>query len=168
METPMVKAIDIAKFFLSKDKEHVVFDKVIVEKNNRRFYAGNARLNKYLHLAQNLYIAKYRKRLFSDSLYAYDNGAVVPEVQEKYAILRSRDEQVELPENIQIFLNKIYNFLKNASLEELIELSHEDSEWSSKHKYYDKVSQKMNSISHYEEYKEQYADALLVLEQMQG
>lgn len=162
----MIKAIDIAKYFLSKDKEHAVFDKTIIEKNNRRFYAGNARLNKYLHLAQNLYIAKTGHLLFEDPLYAYDNGAVVPEVQENYAILRSRDEKIDIPLDIKQFLDKVYAFLKNATLDELIDLSHEDDEWLQKHSFYDKKSQKMESLSHYEDYKEQYADALLVMERM--
>lgn len=164
----MVKAIDVAKYFLSKDKEQKVFNKNIIEKNNRRFYVGNARLNKYLHLSQNLYIAKSGQLLFKESLYAYDNGAVVPEVQENYAILRSRDESVNLPDDIREFLDKVYCFLQNAALDELIELSHEDNEWLSKHAFYEKKSQKMDSLNHYEEYKEQYADALLVMEQMKA
>ena len=69
---------------------------------------------------------------------------------------------VELPSDIKEFLDNVYSFLKNATLDELIELSHEDEEWIKNHSFYDKKSQKMDSLSHYEEYKEQYGDALLV------
>lgn len=162
----MVTAVQVAKYFLAKDKESIVFDKSLVEKNSRKFYAGNARLNKYLHLAQNLYIAKTGQCLFDDSLYAYDNGAVALEVQENYAILRSRTESVELPDHISEFLDKVYAFLQNASLDELIDLSHEDVEWKAKQGYFDKASQKMDSLSRVDKYKEQYADALAVMENM--
>ena len=36
---------------------------------------------------------------------------------------------VSLPENITIFLDKIYKSLENASYEELIEITHEDTAW---------------------------------------
>ena len=54
----MHKNTDIAKFFLSLDKDHTIFTKDLVDRNDRTFYEGNARLNKYMHLAQNIYIAK--------------------------------------------------------------------------------------------------------------
>lgn len=47
----MLKAADIAKYFLSKDKNRVLFNNNIVENNNRKSYEGNIRLNKYLFLA---------------------------------------------------------------------------------------------------------------------
>ena len=49
---------------------------------------------------------------------------------------------------------------------ELIELSHEDSEWIDKHNYYQKNDQKMDSMARKEEYAKQYADMVKVLERM--
>ena len=63
----MVKADDVAKYFLSKDKDRVLFNNNIVEKNNRKSYEGNIRLNKYLFLSQVVYMAKYGKKLFNDN-----------------------------------------------------------------------------------------------------
>ena len=156
----------IARYFLSKDKNHNLFNKVLISKNGRKFYEGNARLNKYLHLSQNVYIAMTGNALIDSSFYAYDNGAVLPEIQENYSILISSnycDEFDEISSDIKSFLNKMYIALKNATLDELIELSHEDIEWKSKKSFYDKQSQKMDSLKNKEIYKEQYQDFIDVL-----
>lgn len=163
----MIRARDVAKYFLIKDKDHRLFSKNLVEKNGRKFYEGNARLNKYLHMAQNLYIAKTGEKLFEDDLYAYDNGAVVTDVQENFAILLSRESEPQLEESIRDFLDRVYVILQNATLDELIELSHEDSEWISKHAFYSKKEQKMDSLARIDEYKEQYGDVLKVMERLE-
>lgn len=156
----------IANYLLSKDTSKSLFNKNLVRKNGRSFYEGNARLNKYLHLAQNIYIAKTGEKLFSEDLYAYDNGAVAPSVQTNYSILLSRNEVSTLPGDIQSYLDKIYAVFENATLDELIELSHEDSEWVDKHHHYAKADQRMDSLSRVEEYRKQYSDIIMVMDRM--
>ena len=156
----------VAEYFLANDKSGKLKDKTIVTKNGRRFYAGNARLNKYLHIAQNLYIAKNGQKLFSDSLYAYDNGAVVPDVQENYSIMINRNHLSDMDKETADFLDCVIALLENASLDELIQISHEDNEWRAKRNHFGKKDQEMDSLSRVDEYREQYADALLVLEGM--
>lgn len=56
----------------------------------------------------------------------------------------------------------------NATLDELIELSHEDSEWIDKHRHYRKEDQIMDSMSRRDEYAEQYSDMIKVLERMEA
>ena len=129
-------AMEIAKYFLSKDKD------------NHTFYDGNVRLNKYLHLAQNLHLAKYGTPLFTDKLLAYDKGAVV------FNLLTDIDSETK------IFLDKIYDTFKDASVDELIEISHEDNEWKEKNSG---ISYYMDSISRKDEYREQYADLLYLM-----
>lgn len=163
----MIKARDAARYFLNKDKDNTLFTKKLVEKNGRKFYEGNARLNKYLHMAQNIYIAKTGGKLFEDDLYAYDNGAVAIDVQENFAVLLNRKSEPMLEEGIRDFLDRIYEILKNATLDELIELSHEDAEWEAKHAFYSKRQQKMDSMARIEEYKEQYRDVLRVMERLE-
>lgn len=51
-------------------------------------------------------------------------------------------------------------------MDELIELSHEDPERIDKHGYYKKEDQIMDSMARKEEYAEQYADIIKVLERM--
>ena len=161
----MLKAIDVAKYFLNKD-DGTLFNKSLVERSGRKFYEGNARLNKYLHIAQNLYIAQHGRKLFEDDLYAYDNGAVVPSVQENYLAIKSHYVGKPIPSNESAFLDKVYQALYNASLEELIEISHEDAEWERKSGFYKKEDQKMDSLKNIDEYREQYKDMLIILDRM--
>lgn len=162
----MLRDIEVARFFLAKDPDRRLFNKKLVRRNGRDFYEGNARLNKYLHIAQNLYIAKEGEKLFSDDLYAYDNGAVAPNVQENYSILSAKKDVPSIDKPIQDFLNKIYQIFENASLDELIEISHEDPEWIRKHGHYYKAEQRMDSIANATEYKEQYQDILKVMDRI--
>lgn len=91
----MHKNTDIARYFLSLDKDHTLFTKDLIDRNDRTFYEGNARLNKYMHLAQNIYIAKTGRPLIDTKFYAYDNGAVDPEIMEQYVpLLNKADKQV--------------------------------------------------------------------------
>ena len=159
----MERAIDIARYLLSKDPGRNLFNKNLIQKNGRTFYEGNARLNKYLHIAQNLHIAKTGEPLFSEDLLAYDNGAVATDVQENYSILYSRQDSPVLQADVAEFLDRIFVFLKDATVDELIEISHEDEAWEEKSGFHSKEQQKMNSMSYVEKYKEQYQDALLVL-----
>lgn len=152
--------MDVARYFIEKDTDKIFFSpNALKSKNSRTFYAGNARLNKYLHLAQNIYIAKYGKPLFKTTFYAYDNGVVSKEVQENYQKLLKTAQ----PSNIQDsktahFLDMIYDIFGEASIDELIELSHEDPEWQEKHGHYRLEDERMDSMAHASEYKKQYAD----------
>ena len=107
-----MKARDIALFFLSKDTDNTVFTQNLVNMNNRTFYDGNARLNKFLHLAQNIYLAKYGELLYDDDLLAYDNGGVVQEVQKEYGFLLHNKQKLSnsicITEQAQSFLNVFY------------------------------------------------------------
>lgn len=162
----MLRAVDVARYFINKDKDGLLFNKELVHMNGRDFYSGNAKLNKFLHLAQNIYIAKTGEKLFDDDLYAYDNGAVAPSVQENYAILLKRRAAVSMPQETTQFLDKVFRVLRNASLEELIDLSHEDSEWLARHSYFAKAEQRMNSLSRADEYRIQYKDILKVMDRL--
>ena len=159
-----MKAKEIAEWFLLQDKDGKIFNKNLINRNGRFFYEGNARLNKYLHLAQNIYIAKTGNALFEDCLclYAYDNGGVVPQVQENFSILSLKKKTPELPEEVICFLKKIDYIFRNATIDELIELSHEDTAWQEKCHNYSHETQKMDSLEHADEYAEQYQDILSI------
>lgn len=149
-----MKAITIANYFLSKDKERKIFNNNLVKLNGRKFYEGNARLNKYLFLAQVVYLAKYERLLFEDSFKAYANGPVIEEIMSSYPRLTCKDE-INLPKDITTFLDKIYLSLENATYEELIEITHEDPEWSNlKNETFNAPT--MNITKHLEEYKKKY------------
>ena len=162
-----MKAETIAKYFLNKDTDNSLFNDELISKNGIDFYNGNARINKYLHIAQNTYIAQYGKLLFDDDLYAFANGAIVKSVMEGYQRIKATKSDIKevIPDNIKLFLDKIYIMLKNASLDELIGISHEDDEWKNKRASYKTYSeQKMDSLNNIEIYKKQYADALKIMD----
>lgn len=125
----MITAKDVAMYFIAKDKEKKLFNTNLVEFNNRKSYEGNIRLNKYLYCAQTVYLAKNGELLFNDDFVAYDNGPVVKEIVEKYPSLQATEEEIILPEDIKTFLDKIYLSLEDATCEELIEITHEDTAW---------------------------------------
>lgn len=167
MAEKKITGVDVARYFLSKDPQREIFNtNSILVRENRRFYEGNARLNKYLHLAQNLWIAKTGEKLFVDDLFAFDNGGIVRDVLDHYAVMVHQNTIPELPDSVKEFLDKFYRAFKNADIDELVELSHEDSEWQSKHKGYYIPDQRMDSLAHVDEYREQYADMLTVMELM--
>ena len=145
----MLSAKDIAIFFMQLDNEGMFSDTTLQDTNGRFFYVGRARLNKYLHLAQNIYYAKTSELLFSEPLYAYDNGGVVEDVRQNYdVLLKKKDSKVvELDDDIKLFLMKLFVVLKNADINKLIELSHEDPEWLSKHNFYNKSKNCLNHSS---------------------
>lgn len=126
----MLRAKEVARYFLSKDKENKLFNINLIELNGRPCYEGNVRLNKYLYLAQTVYLARYGELLFSDDFVAYDNGPVVKEIMNSYASMRgNKKDNNNLSAEIKRFLDKIYISLKDATCDELVEITHEDSAW---------------------------------------
>ncbi len=158
-----MKAIDVAKYYLSKDINRELFNNNIIVKNDRKSYEGNVRLNKYLFLTQVVYIAKYGKELFDDDFVAYINGPVIKDIVNNFPhIPRLKDEVNILPET-KVFLDKIYDSLKNASCEELIDITHEDPEWIrlSSNTY---NAPKMNLVKNAEIYKKRYKGLIEALD----
>ena len=83
-----------------------------------------------MYFSQTVYLAKYGELLFNEPIQAYDNGPIVKNVQESYAVMyASENKEVELDDKIKVFLDKIYEALKNATYEELVEITHEDTAW---------------------------------------
>ena len=151
----MLTAKQVAEYFLSKDPERKLFGYNVVSYNGRKFYEGNARINKYLFLAQVVHMAKYDSKLFSDNFVAYDNGPVIESIMNSYVRLKGHYDEKNIDEVEKTFLDKIYLSLENATYEELIEITHEDPEWQilSKDTYNAPV---MNLEKNIAEYKKRY------------
>ena len=151
---------ELAKYILSLDSSDQVFHYEPIVLNGRETLAGKVRLNKYLHIMQMMYIALYDEKLFDENMYAYDNGAVIDEILNSYGELRKNRNKytIKNAEMIKPFVEKMYNLLKPAPLDILIEISHQDEEWIKKHNYYEKSDQLMNIDSQKENYKELCAD----------
>ena len=151
----MLTAKQVAQYFLSKDPDRKLFNHNVVTYNGRKFYEGNARINKYLFLAQVVHLAKYNTKLFSDDFAAYDNGPVVETIMNSYGRLVGNNDDKSIDEVTRSFLDKIYLSLENATYEELIEITHEDPEWQTLHRdtYNAPV---MNLEKNIDEYKKRY------------
>jgi uncharacterized phage-associated protein len=165
----MLPVADVAGYFLQKDTDGSMFNLgLLEERNGTRFYVGNARLNKYLHLAHNIYIAKTGSPLINADFYAYDNGAVVLDVQRNYsAMVKQRDDlKPKVPDAERDFLDRFWEAFRNADVDELIDLSHEDDEWAEKNKRTGRHSQKMDQTGRVDEYKEQYGAIVAVLDRL--
>lgn len=165
----MIAAIDAARYIISLDTDLQYFNKRLVSLNNREFYEGNARLNKILHLAQNIYIGRCQKKLIDADFYAYDNGGVILEVQENYAmLLGTRDRaSFSVPSEEGDFLRKVYIMLKDAPIEELISIDHEDPAWCDKHVFRYMKDQKMDSMKYVDDYIDRYEAANFYIDKME-
>ena len=161
----MITAKDVANYFLVKDSNKDLFNLNLVNYNNRKSYEGNIRLNKYLYFAQTVYLAKNGKLLFSDSFVAYDNGPVIKEIVENFPSMQANanKEKDTLPKEIKIFLDKIYESLKDASYDELIEITHEDSAWKelSDKTYY---APELDLLKYQSKFEKQYKGLIKIME----
>lgn len=160
----MLEAKEVARYFLSKDKDNKLFNANLIELNGRTCYEGNVRLNKYLYLAQTVYLAKYGELLFSDNFVAFDNGPVVKEIMNSYASMRgNKKENINLPNTVKTFLDKIYISLEKATCNELVEITHEDSAWKelSPHTYNAPI---MDLLKYKNKFEKQYRGLIKVME----
>lgn len=155
----MEKVENIAKYILFLDKDNNIFVNNLINREGRSCYEGNVRLNKYLHIMQMVYIAMNDKKLFDEDMYAFDNGVVINSVMNNYVYLKSMKSSYKIEdEDIKLFIEKMFNILKYAPLEDLIEISHQDEEWKKKHNFYSKKDQLIDVDSQKQNYKDMCAD----------
>lgn len=167
----MVKARDAARYIISLDTKKEYFDKKkLISLNGRDFYEGNARLNKILHLAQNIYIGRTGGKLIDAEFYAYDNGGIIPDIQENYAFLLGTNDSTpfSVGEMEKDFLHKVFLMVKDAPIKELIDIDHEDPAWEEKHMFHArKEDQRMDSMAYAEDYKDRYEAANFYIDRME-
>ena len=165
----MIDKMSAAHFLLSLDPNRDYFNTNAIKMNERVFWEGNARLNKMLHLAQNIYIGKYGEPLIDADFLAYDNGGVIPEIQENYRMLLATNtqEEIHLDSDAKAYLAIIFDIFKDAPVEELIEIDHEDPAWQEKHQYYNKLDQVMDPMSFVDDYRVRYADINELIDEME-
>lgn len=164
----MIGVMDAARFLISLDRDSKYFNKKLLNYNGSDFYEGNARLNKMLHLAQNIYIGRYKKKLIDTDFYAYNNGGVALDVQENYSWLLATNSTTSysVDRDAKVFLRKIFEVLKDAPILELIAIDHEDPAWIERKNYSYKKDQKMNSLKYLEDYKDRYEAINFYLDKM--
>ena len=122
-----------------------------------------------MHLAQNIYIGRTGEKLIDADFYAYANGGVIIDVQENFAYLSGIQSRMSfsIPEEAKTFLYRVFLMLKDAPIERLIEIDHEDPAWHEKKDGYYKYEQKMDSLKYKTDYKERYEAANFYIDHME-
>lgn len=130
-------ALSIAKYLLSLDPEREYFDnkkiknKIILSTTIR----GIFRLNQILYLLQILYYLKYKKMLFEDNLYAWENGVVVYSVYTHfwtlYHNMNGKDIKDIEDKETKEFIDEYFKYLRNIPDDALQEFSYFDPARSS-------------------------------------
>lgn len=159
-----MKVKDIARYFLSKDKENKLFTKKLINLSGKDYYEGNIRLDKYLYFAQTLHLARYGSLLFEDSIIAHDSGCFIKEVMDDFsALLATKNNEISLDEKTRNFLDKIYKALEKANCNELIEILREDTAWKEL-SYKIEKTPVIDVLKYKEKYIRQYKGVIKVLE----
>jgi len=124
---PKYSALDIANYFLHKAQEATEEDHELI---------SNLKLQKLVYYAQGLFMAVYKKKLFSDKIEAWAYGPVVPDL---YHHCKAHDSKgiradknfdpLTIDENTKMFLDEIYEAFGQYSAIRLMNLSHSDQCW---------------------------------------
>lgn len=113
---------------------------------------------------QMVYYAMTDNKLFNEDMYAFDNGVVVGSVMNNYSSLKQNKKSFNInDEDIKKYIEKMFNILKYAPLDDLIEISHQDEEWKKKNNFYQKKNQLIDVDSQKENYKMMCADFIDML-----
>jgi len=120
----MLKAIDVAKYFLSLTDE------------DAEDFTSNLKLQKLLYYAQGLHLALYDGPLFPELIEAWTHGPVVPQVYYTYkgngscAIPAPDDLDFSVyDEKTRELLDEIHNVFGQFSAWKLRNMTHEEPPW---------------------------------------
>ena len=154
----MLHAETIAKYILERDKDgsSYLFPRELEGRKQERFDKGNIRLNQYLHIFQNLWIAKTGEKLFAENMVAEKYGGVVPEVWERYLAFAASEE---MSPDVAVWIDKMCNIMDYAEVYELTDYTLDDPEWEAKIQGKDR---RMDSLARAEEYRRLYENTLVV------
>lgn len=94
----------------------------------------NLKLQKLLYYAQGLYLAQYNKPLFREKILAWEHGPVIKEVYDQYKSfggngIKFSGSNISFADNIEEFLEKIYNRFGQYSAWKLRNMTHEEEPW---------------------------------------
>lgn len=120
----MLTCHDIARYFLSLTDE------------DSGDLISNLKLQKLVYYAQGFHLAKYESPLFSEDIYAWTHGPVVPSLYNEYKRYGSgpipcpTDLNYELYNSeTRAFLDEVYSVYGQFSAWKLRNMTHEESPW---------------------------------------
>jgi uncharacterized phage-associated protein len=95
---------------------------------------SNLKLQKLLYYAQGLHLASYGMPLFSEGIYAWQHGPVVPDIYQEFkqfgsgAIPRPKDfDDAIYQDEVKEFLNEVYEVFGQFSAWKLRNMTHEEA-----------------------------------------
>ena len=95
---------------------------------------SNMKLQKLLYYAQGLHLASHDMPLFSEGIYAWQHGPVVPEIYQAFkeygsgAIPPPKDFDSSIyPDDVKEFLNEVYDVFGQFSAWKLRNMTHEEA-----------------------------------------
>lgn len=121
-----ISAKSVAEWFLNQNN----FMQSITDTE----YITNLKLQKLLYYAQGVYLAKYNKPLFKEKILAWEHGPVVKEVYDQYKKfggngIEFNGSNIRFSEEIEQFLEMIYNYFGQYSAWKLRNMTHEEAPW---------------------------------------
>ena len=121
-------ALEIAEWFLNQNN--------YMQSITDTEYMTNLKLQKLLYYAQGIYLSKYKKPLFHEKIYAWEHGPVIKEVYNKYKSFGGKGIEfdgsaIEFPDEIDKFLESIYNRFGQYSAWKLRNMTHKEEPWLS-------------------------------------
>ncbi|PTI38868.1 Panacea domain-containing protein [Staphylococcus succinus] len=97
---------------------------------------GNLVINKMLYFAQLISLAKYEEELYSNDIYAFENGSVVEDFRQQYKsdynnlkVESSLFDLNKLSEHEKDVIEKTIELFSDFSAEELSEITHGHTTW---------------------------------------
>lgn len=153
MSVTVHPAGDIADFFID------IANKQFVDEDGVAEGITNLKLQKILYFAQAAHLSMYGKPLFNEEIEAWKFGPVVASIYRKYKsqlnkTLPQPKHLKELPNDLKIFLESIWNIYGKFSAAELVNITHNHEPW--KIIFYGADSKKIISKSMLEEYYKRY------------
>lgn len=112
MDTGKITAIDCAKWFVSDSS------------------VSNLKLQKLLYFAQLISLSKYKRPLFDDEIFAFENGCVVESVRLDYNSRRLNAAEVSFTAKQIEVLKLTKEIFGNLDEKELTEINHTHPTWS--------------------------------------
>ncbi|CFW93346.1 Conserved protein of unknown function (DUF4065) [endosymbiont DhMRE of Dentiscutata heterogama] len=131
-KTIQYDALSVAKYLLSLDPNREYFGNKKMP--NRSIIKGNFRLNQMLYLLQIFYHLKQKKTLFSDNLYAWENGVIVYSVYTRFWELylqKNGQDTNAIAKEDQKTIATCFRYLKDIPDRVLQEFAYHDPAWSS-------------------------------------
>ncbi|HII4514041.1 Panacea domain-containing protein [Clostridium perfringens] len=119
----MCKAIDVASWFINNNY------------NPENSKESNLKLNKLLYFAQLISLIKREKPLFSEDLYAFENGVVVEAVRKPFCndylnfVETAKGSRINFSNEELEILNLTKDIFLGVSPEDLSNLTHEHKSW---------------------------------------